>query len=38
MKEKYESPEVEIVEIAGGGLDIIFASGAGCENGHASEC
>ena len=29
MKEKYESPEVEIIEIDRGGVDIIFDSGEG---------
>ena len=37
MKEKYESPEVEIIEIDRGGVDIIFAS-TGCGSGQVAEC
>ena len=38
MKEKYESPEVEIIEIDRGGVDIIFASNPGCDGGVVGEC
>ena len=39
MKEKYESPEVEIVEIVGGGVDIIFVSVVGCTDAqNTAEC